>query len=262
MDQSVAIPFHWSRGVFLLNAKLTKGVAPSERDALWLCAGLLGALIFSSIQAKSPEEAWPLKQQFATPAGDLAWLRMSEGKREIWKIADPLRSDSIFQPLATDYTQYFAPISSEDAPLENLPSDLLSLCNFSSSTTEASISNSESDRNPYFASVFTLAHLLPKPCSAATFPRFLTFIGFMNTSFRCLLEQKDPAALILMAYWYAKICHLDSWWVKERAVLECRAICMYLQQCYTNDTEEGAKVLRLLEFPKARCGMERCWMVL
>ena len=262
VDQSIAIPFHWSRGASLLNSKLTNGVAPSERDALWICAGMLGALSFASILAESPEEAWPLKQQTATPAGDLAWLKMSEGKKEIWKITNPMRPNSIFRPLAAYFTQYFEPVSYEPSLLHNLPQDLLSLCHFSSTTTEASISSPEFNTNPYFSSVFTLAHLLPMPCNRTTFSRFMTFFGSMHTSFKSLLEQKDTAALILLAYWYAKMCDLDQWWLKQRVVLECRATCMYLQQHYTGGDEDHGKILRLLEFPKARCGMDRCWMVL
>lgn len=80
--------YHWSQGAALLNRKLSIGIEPEERDALWACAGLLGALALSSISATTPEEAWPLKQ---TSPSDLDWLKMCEGKREIWKIADPRR---------------------------------------------------------------------------------------------------------------------------------------------------------------------------
>jgi hypothetical protein len=66
----------------LLNDKLSTSIEPSERDALWACAGLLGALSFSSIQAKTPEEAWPLKP--SSPS-DLEWLKMSEGRRRSGK---------------------------------------------------------------------------------------------------------------------------------------------------------------------------------
>jgi hypothetical protein len=75
-ERSIDIAFHWSRGAALLNSKLSAAIEPPERDALWACAGMLGVLAFSSIQAKTPEEAWPLKNS----SSDLGWLNLCEGK--------------------------------------------------------------------------------------------------------------------------------------------------------------------------------------
>ena len=99
---SAAIAFHWSQGASLLNRRLSDGIRPSDRDALWACAGLLGALSFASSPATTPEEAWPLKLD--SPS-DLDWLKMTEGKKAIWRIADPMRgnhlsiSECIFFPI-------------------------------------------------------------------------------------------------------------------------------------------------------------------
>lgn len=53
--------FHWYQSVALFNGKLSGPIQPSERDALWAAAALLGIIAFRYIEAKTPEEAWPLK---------------------------------------------------------------------------------------------------------------------------------------------------------------------------------------------------------
>ena len=246
VDHSIAIPFHWSKGAGLLNDKLSNGVKPEERDALWLCAGLLGTLAFASIQAKTPEEAWPLKQ--SSSLSDLDWLRMSQGKREIWSIADPFRADSLFYPLACHYMQLsnVRPVSYPGPELQTLPPELIELCNIDSMSTVAN--------NPYLATASVLAQLLDLDCGGRNAGKFMCFFGNIHRSFRDLLEQKDPCALLLLAYWYAKISHLRQWWSYDRAALECQAICIHLQTYH----EKDSKISRLLEYPTTMCSLGQC----
>jgi hypothetical protein len=76
--------FHWHQGIALFSSKLAGAIHPSERDALWATSAFLGTIAFYNIEAKTPEEVWPLKPPSSL---DLNWLRMSAGKEEIWKIA-------------------------------------------------------------------------------------------------------------------------------------------------------------------------------
>jgi hypothetical protein len=78
--------FHWYQGIALFSNKLAGPIHPSERDALWATSAFLGTTAFYYIEAKTPEEAWPLKPPSSL---DLNWLRMSAGKEEIWKITQP-----------------------------------------------------------------------------------------------------------------------------------------------------------------------------
>jgi hypothetical protein len=64
------------------------------------------------------------------------------------------------------------------------------------------------------------------------------------------LEAKDHRALLLLAYWFAKVCNTSVWWLDRRATLECQAICLYLER-YSTDVV----VHDLLEFPRAKCGI-------
>src|SRR6202022_3727073 len=68
--------FHWYQGTALFNSKLSGPIQPSERDALWAAAALLGTIAIYYVEANTPEEAWPLKSPSSL---DLNWLRMSAG---------------------------------------------------------------------------------------------------------------------------------------------------------------------------------------
>jgi hypothetical protein len=57
----------------------------------------------------------------------------------------------------------------------------------------------------------------------------------MQPHFKGLLERKDPRALLLLAYWYAKVSG-SLWWMTRLAKLECQATCLYLERHYARET--------------------------
>jgi hypothetical protein len=65
------------------------------------------------------------------------------------------------------------------------------------------------------------------------------------------LDDKDPKALLLVVYWYAKL-YRGQWWLRHRGLIEGQAICMYLDKYHGDD----AKLQRMLEWPKAELGFE------
>ena len=182
----------------------------------------------------TPEEAWPLKQ--SSPL-DLLWLRMGDGKKEIWKLAQPLRGDSVFLAVALEQTTFF-PTPPNRLRLEALPSNFLNLYDLSAMST--------SDNNPYYAAASTLAQSLNSDCAYSTIVNFLIFISHIPPDYKVLLERKDPRALLLLAYWYAKVCQFQLWWIWRRAVLECQAICIYLERYHSHETV----IQELLKFPR------------
>lgn len=234
---SPALAYHWSQGAALLNQKLSQEIVPTDRDALWASAGILGALALSSVPGGSPEEAWPLK---SSTSADLDWLKMCRGKRAIWKIADPLRPDSIFYPFVPDFMQ--DPFFTPPPPMEELQSvwpEIISLCKLEEKSTIRS--------NPYLAAASFLARTVNVDCDEDRIGMFLSFCGTMVRSFENLLGCKDPCALLLLAYWYAKMCCCRRWWVWRRASLECQAILQYLERYHWNDD----RILDALKYPQA-----------
>ena len=231
--------YHLSRAAALFSRQLSAPVEPPDRDALWTTAVLLGAITFASIEASTPEEAWPLRQP---EPSDLEWLRMSDSKAAIWNITNPLGPDSIFHTLADQYKTDYLVSAASRSGIEGIPSVFMQLYGLDNSST--------AETSPYYAAVHALAPLMRIECDQSNFLRFLSIIGQMQPEFKRLLEQKDPRALLLLAYWYAKVCHA-VWWVERRAILECQATCLYLERHHAGETA----IQELLPFPKMRCGL-------
>ena len=231
--------FHWYQSSALFNNKLSEGpIHRSDRAAVWATAALLGCISFHHNQAKTAADAWPLSPPSPT---DLNWLRMSEGKKEIWKIAESLKYDSVFWPLSPDCT--FPDISFTGSERDVLPPGFIMLYNLGSTST--------AENNPYHAPASALAQVLDLECNYATILKFMTFVGRMCPGFKQLMEHKDARALLLMAYWYAKVCRSQHWLLWRRTMLECQAICIYLERYYSGNTS----IQELLQFPRTRCGL-------
>lgn len=238
--QPIALALHWSRGAALLNEKLSAPIKPSERDALWLCAGFLGALAFSSIEARTPEEAWPLKPD--SPS-DLDWLKLSEGKKAIWTITDPMRSDSLFSSACPNFMQ-FASSPFSVSELQKLPPEIIQICHLDEASSPVN--------NPYLATATFLAQTIDLECNPHTIGVFLSFFGCMHPDYKQLLIQKDPGALVLLAYWYAKMCQCQQWWIRRRACSECQAICIYLTRYHGDDGD----ILTAIRYPEMICAAQ------
>lgn len=237
--QTLTETYHLARAAAMINEKLSVPIKPDERDALWAAATLLGVQAFASIEASKPEEAWPLKRP--SPF-DLEWVRMSYGKKAIWELADPSREGSIFHEVADFHKRECLPSIPHQRAPNLILSALVRLCDLSAS------SNSES--NPYHAAVYNLAPLLDLECNQHTLLRFLSYISYMNPKFQDLLEEKDPRAMILLAYWYAKMW-TSQWYIARRARLEGQATCIYLERYYG----DCPAIQELLFFPKTKLGL-------
>ena len=105
--------------------------------------------------------------------------------------------------------------------------------------------------NPYYTAIQVVVPILSMPSSQVDFATSLGFIRHMQPEFMLLLEQKDPRALLLMAYWYSKVRH-GRWWMERRATLECQAICTYLERHHADET----LLQELLKFPRLLCGLD------
>ncbi|KAK3082139.1 hypothetical protein LTS18_002931 [Coniosporium uncinatum] len=235
--------WHWTQASGLFNQALSNPLNDQDLDAIWAAAALLGVIVYSSTDATTAEESWPLK---CSGDGELEWLRICDGKKTIWQLTNPSsRPGSGFFCITTEpqmRNEYLFP----DPPLlgaEGLPPDLAQLCEVNAYST--------SDNNPYHGVLHALAPLLDMEMTRASGPRFFSLLHFLSASFRTLLENKDPRALLVLALWYARICNSGMWWVDKRAKLEGQAICIYLERYHwTHKT-----VMRLLEGPKMRCGL-------
>ncbi|MCJ1400370.1 hypothetical protein MMC11_003575 [Xylographa trunciseda] len=232
---TAAEAFHYYQGTALFNSKLSGPLQGFERDALWVAAAILGTISFCYIEAKTPEEAWPLKPSSSL---DLNWLTLSEGKMQVWEITQVIaRPDSIFRELALEHKD-FSMTAPGGPGLEALPYGFTAFYNLNATSTV--------DNNPYYAAALSVAQSMHLTCDYTTNMRFMMFIMKMQIEYKQLLLRKDPRALLLLAYWYAKVCQFEHWWFLGRATLECQAICIFLDRFHGND----ANIQALLQFPR------------
>ncbi|ATZ51082.1 hypothetical protein BCIN_06g05210 [Botrytis cinerea B05.10] len=230
--------YHLSRAASLFNQKLCAPIANDDKDALWATAALFGILSMSSIEASSPSEAWPL----AAPADtDLEWVRMSESKTAIFELTNPMRKDSIFRVSSTDYKNSLYK-RNRNVDLSSLPTRFVELFDLNEYSTV--------NNNPYYLTLTSVQHILSIECDQPAMLSFLSFLTTMSPQYKFLLKMKDPKALLLLSYWYAKVWSM-AWWVERRAILECQAICIYLDRYHGEDL----LIQELLLFPKRECGL-------
>lgn len=174
---------------------------------------------------------------------DLNWLKINDGKKSTWNIAQPMRDDSVWQPLISyNVNMQLLPSISATSRLEALPFEIIELCALSA--------KSNTTNNPYYDAASTLAQSLNSDCMISTFLNFLFFTGDMPPDYARLLERKDPRALLLLAYWYAKVCQYQIWWIRRRVTIECQAICIYLERHCPHESN----IQRLLQYPKMMSG--------
>ncbi|PTB38024.1 uncharacterized protein TrAFT101_011869 [Trichoderma asperellum] len=241
-SHSQSLAFHWYHSTAILKHFLAlpspaTTLSSTHRDALWVCASILGATSFASIRTQDPLAAWPLADP--NPAVDLDWLKMGYGKKVVWDIANPSRPESVFHNILhnTPMQQHIdrsAPIS----PGVFSP--------FFYSFFGLSTPTSSSDTNPYHRACVILSILWPNTINEDNAILFLTFITHIDPTYRSLLEEKDPRALLLLLFWHCLVVPLENWWLRRRCVVEAKAICMYLDKYCADD--EG--IIKMLEMPK------------
>ncbi|KUI55958.1 Sterol uptake control protein 2 [Cytospora mali] len=208
----------------LFNYKLQSGDATSsERDAIWIASTFIGALQMCNIQAHSPEGAWPL--QVSDPE-EPDWLTLTLGKTDIWAFCDPSRTDSCFQELwikcnVDGEDLEFSPYELKNGGFPNLPREMLDYLNLNDASTWA--------LSPYFQAANIMSQLMPIEYNQVNIMKYTTFIHLIQPEFRKLWQ----------------------WWTWKRAVLECQAICIYLERFHSNIPY----LERLLRFPKQSCGL-------
>jgi len=239
---------HWYRGTAKFKEVLMRPVKDETRDALWASAALMGAIQFATFEARTPEEAWPLKTRDTT---DLDWLKMSDGKKAVFAIADPTRADSVFAQMSTGHATLWRPLlgpeACPDTDAVEMTRDFVDMFGLGPTST----SGNNNNNNPYYKAAMALARLLHVPCDRNNVVEFFGFIVNINPDLKRLLDQKDAKALLLVVHWYAKL-YRAQWWLHRRGMIEGHAICLYLDRHHGGD----AKLQRLLRWPKAELGLD------
>ena len=238
--------YHTGRAASLFNRQLAlqdgsnSGV---EHDMLWCTAVFLGSLASGTVDGQSPEDVWPLKD--GTTGEALSWLRVHDGLRLLWYLSQPFAPGRIFNELVNTPDHNFMMTKLDpviQSGIEGVPPDFVELCGMDE--------NSTLENHPYQKAVRTLLPLIELPFTGLNRLKFMSFSAMMDSRYKQLLWDKDPAALVLLAWWYATVLK-SQWYLSKRASLECRSICIYLGRT----CPDNVLVQKLLRFPRIRTGL-------
>lgn len=211
--------YHWSQSTALFNKRLREPIKADDKDPVWGTVAALAILTFSSPDACTPEESWPLNP---SDHSNFDWLRMSKGKMSLWHMVNPLRPDSIFHVMAATFAQMRLPLP--ERGIRGIPRSLAAMCFLNDSSTARN--------NPYFDAAHAVSKLLDLHLdlrdSKVTTGQTQLFTRSIHGSFEDLLRKKDSVALLLLYLWYRKASR-SIWWIELRARVECPSICSYLQ---------------------------------
>ncbi|EXJ59710.1 hypothetical protein A1O7_03856 [Cladophialophora yegresii CBS 114405] len=233
---SRAETYHMSQALAAFQTILSRPIHHDDRDALMLASSLLGVASFFNLEASTIEEVWPLADS------DMSWLNLSDGKRTVWKLAKPLRAESLWQEVGRIYDRDHT-LATELS--EHVPSIFAHL--FSND-----LSSQSAAANPCYKTSRALLPLLELECNDSTWLQFLEFLCHLDPPYKLLLQQRDPWALLILCYWYMKVCR-GAWWVSSRCILQGQAICLYLERYHSTDAAIQAALKQpRLEFEAAQ----------
>ncbi|KAI1111206.1 hypothetical protein F5Y14DRAFT_317790 [Nemania sp. NC0429] len=215
--------YHWSQSTVLLNNRLGEPIETKDKDPIWGTAAALAILTFSSPDASTPEQAWPLKS--SSDASDLDWLHMIRGKMSLWQMVNPLRPDSLFRVMAPTFAHMHSPLP--EVGIDGIPSALAAVCNLENSST--------AQTNPYFHAAHAVSQVHALSDDEVTTGHTQLFTRSIHGHVEDLLHKKDSVALLLLYLWYRKAGR-SIWWIELRARVECPSIRLYLQIYHKENT--------------------------
>ena len=228
--------YHMNQALVTFQTILSRPIHPDDRDSLIVASSFLGVVSFFNLEASSVEEVWPLIDC------DMSWLSLSDGKRAVWRLANPLKQDSFWNRVGQMYDKDHEP--TPELP-KHTPSIFDYLCSEDPSSPAALT-------NPLYKTSRALVPLLDKEINDSTWLEFLTFVCYIDPPYKLLLERRDPWAMLILCYWFMKMCR-GSWWTASRSILQGQAICLYLERYHPDDkTIQAALVKPRMEFEAAQ----------
>lgn len=230
--------FHQEKAMELLLQDMS-GQLPASRIDTWFMAFMMlhGLAFYGPLQGEPGSFLQAQNQVWARK-----WLGLSSFMTKVLASPNlkPHLANSVWTPIIVDADDENNSFFDSRPGAEDLDPNFVSLCGIGR--------NSDALNNPYHSALRSITPMLRITPSLENFCKFITFHVRCSDSFRQLYGELDPAALVIMAHWFACMSQIDHWWCKTRAQTECLAICNYL------DGWPDERVQTLLDFPMQRCG--------
>ncbi|CAO2654381.1 Nn.00g111140.m01.CDS01 [Neocucurbitaria sp. VM-36] len=222
---------HWNIATELFNQVLARPIPPSYRDArydsrssppscytnLWATGVFLGAASFWYLESTSVEKVWPLKPD---DPSDLTWMKLGEGKRHLWRVADPTRPESLFSDIIQVRPCADLPDWVETDNTSRICGRVRQILNITPGST---ITN-----NVYHLPAIILSRIQDLQLTQENVLKFLYITAFITPEFLALLETKDPRTVFILGWWFKMMRDGELWWMARRAKVEGEAIRVWL----------------------------------
>lgn len=228
--------YHWQQCLVLYKKELQSGIGLHNMDGLLSTCILLSALMFSN-EDMDPKTSWV----FSSDPQALNWLAIQSGLRGLLEATGVgLHCQSIWWPVFMESRDEKGSFDDHRPGAVDLHPGLAELCEIGPTTTE--------ETNAYHWPLRMLTPMMALEPGDKSVPKTITFMGRLMPDFMELIRNREPPALLIISYWLALLCSTRHQWILSRALKECQAICMYLEN------SEDPRVLKLLEFPANACG--------
>lgn len=173
------------------------------------------------MESANIEEVWPLKPK---EPEDMSWMKLGEGKRHLWRLTEPTRSDSMFHHILKEKPCSVLPdwmLSNDTSMIPQRVKELFGV------TPETTIAN-----NVYQLPLLILSTVRNTRLTHENALKFLYITAFITAEFLALLENKDPYAVFILGWWYKMIQDGELWWMARRAKVEGEAVMIWLRRGY------------------------------
>ncbi|KAJ5514562.1 Aflatoxin biosynthesis regulatory protein [Penicillium fimorum] len=234
-DYRLAEAYHWQQTINQYSTEVSNSITRQNMDKLYSACMMISMHSFLQ-ETFNPRTSFV----FTTDPASLTWLRLQAGLRYLIECTIPWLPQSMWWTVFMESRDQSPEFEDKRPGRVGLDPDLADLCGIGDETTVQS--------NAYLWPLRMLMGLLPFERSTASFQVYNTWTGRLESPFYECLLRKEPAALVLLAWWLGLMCYVDEWWVEMRVRSECTAICMFLEDSC------DPLVLNLLEFPASCCG--------
>jgi hypothetical protein len=226
---------HWCQAIHQYSNEVSTGITKENMDKLYSTCILLTVHSFM-LDEFNPRASFVFSKDPTT----LNWLFLQSGLRYLLERTMPWMSESIWWATFMDSRTPDIDFEDKRPGRVGLDPDFADLCGIDETSTV--------DNNPYLWPLRMLMWLLFLEMAPKSSQTYNMWMGRLEPEYYDRLLAKDPPALVILAWWLALICHVDEWWMENRARSECTAICMLLEDSL------DPLVLKLLEFPAQSCG--------
>ncbi|KAL5000843.1 hypothetical protein BDV10DRAFT_161532 [Aspergillus recurvatus] len=238
-SREVGEAYFWQRALRLYSAALEHPVNQQNVSGLIATSILIGVTSIAPLKFEI-QDSWV----FTGRGSDLNWLAIQGGLACILKLAGKYVPKSIWGVPFSQSQGFESQLFRYEITKgrEGLHPDLADLCGITDETNEQT--------SPYWEPIKLLTPLMELERNAQNASQCTTWMGRLDPTFVNLCRERDPRALVILAYWMGLMCLRAQWapWVEVRIRKECIAVCMYLESL-------GDPVIRpFLEYPSAAAG--------